>query len=422
MRFKDFLKRKKAREEPSGKQIPQSPPISLRPSIWQYWRRGDYTLQNSEMIFAAVTRISNALSAMPIQLYQNTKFVENEINDLLKYEPNPNMTSSNFFKTMEACRCTYGNCYALKVLDVDMQIVRLDVLDPSRVTPIFNDTDGELWYRIQAENKKELIVHSWYVIHVPFISTNGYIGVNPVSVLLNTLQYADDIKHYSRDQLEKGINAAVVLEAPAQLGEQQRKDTVEKFIEVYKETGGNILLLESGVTAKALNLSPVDNKLFEVEKITRSKVAMVYNIPPNMLGDYSDSKFSTMEQQNLEFLTLTMLPIVTAYEQELTRKLVPLEERKRGVHFRINIKAMQRADAKTTAEVNASAIRSGYRSPNDIRSDNGEPEIESGDTYFVSRDLLPLEFVVKNPEGILKNGATSAGKEGENDEQDKEKS
>ena len=179
-----------------------------------------------------------------------------------------------------------------------------------------NSDTEELWYKITPETGRELYVHNYYVIHIPFISTNGYSGISPVSVLHEHHRVCGKYKKFSVKQLEQGVNAAVVLEAPANLSEPQKVDMISDFMDTYKKTSGNILLLESGVTAKSLNLSPVDNKLFEVEKITRSKVAMVYNIPPHLLGDYSDTSFSSQEQQMLEFLMLTMLPIVVAYEQE----------------------------------------------------------------------------------------------------------
>ena len=70
---------------------------------------------DSELLFSAVSRISNALSAMPIQLYRGTSPVKNDLNDLVGFSPNPNMTSCQLVKTLEACRCTAGNCYGLKL-------------------------------------------------------------------------------------------------------------------------------------------------------------------------------------------------------------------------------------------------------------------------------------------------------------------
>lgn len=371
------------------------------------WLRGDYTLRNSELLFAAVSRISNALSAMPVRLYQGPKPVEDDLNDLVSFAPNQNMTSFQFFRSFEACRCTSGNGYALKCLDERGNLERLDLLDPSRVTPQLNKDDGTLWYLIQPEHGEAFYLHNWYVLHVPFLSANGYTGVNPVAVLFDTLSYSENIQAFSVKQLEQGVNAAIVLEAPANLGEGQKQKMIDDFMDTYRKTGGNILLLESGVTAKSLNLSPVDSKLFEVEKITRSKVAMVYNLPPHLLGDYSDTSFSSQEQQMLEFLMLTMLPIVTAYEQELDRKLLSRERRKQGYHFRFDMDAILRADAATQAEVDYKAVRSAWKTPDEIRASRFLPPYADGigGEPMISQDLATLRYTVRDKPKIAANHA-----------------
>jgi len=257
--------------------------IARRPQrIWYpHWLRGDYTLRNSELIFAAVSRISNAFSAMPIQLYRGSKPVFDDLNDLISFHPCNLMTSCQFFKTMEACRCTAGDCYALKIFGPGDTLPHLDVLDPSKVKPIIEKEKRELWWKITPDEGLEMYVHDFYMIHIPFISTNGIGGISPVSVLFDTLKYADSIQEFNSKQLEQGVNSAIVLEAPSNLGKDQKVEMINDFMDTYRKTSGNILLLESGVKANNLNLSPVDSKLFEVERITRSKVAMVYNLPPH---------------------------------------------------------------------------------------------------------------------------------------------
>lgn len=383
----------------------------IRKSWLPHWLRGDYTLKNSELLFSAVSRISNSLSAMPIQLYKGSAPMYTDLNDLISFSPNPNMTSCQFFKTLEACRDTSGNAYALKIFSTNGIIERLDILDPSRVQPIMETDSRELWYKITPERGREFYVHGFYVIHVPFISTNGYSGVNPVSVLYDTLSYSESIQTFSVKQLDQGVNAAIVLEAPANLSEPQRKDTVKAFMRTYKETSGNILLLESGVTARSLDLSPVDTKLFEVEKITRSKVAMVYNIPPHLLGDYSDTSFTSQEQQMLEYLQLTMLPIVTAYEQELNRKLLTKTQRKKGYHFKFDMDAILRADAATQAEVDYKAVRSAWKTPDEIRQNRNLPPLPNGigKKAMISQDLATLEYTVNQKPAVLA-GTTMSGK------------
>lgn len=66
----------------------------------------------------------------------------------------------------------------------------------------------------------------------------------------------------------------------------------------------------------------MDTKVFEVEKITRSRVATVYNLPVQMLGEISGTSYSSMEQQAMDYVQNTLIPIVRQYEQEFNRKLL----------------------------------------------------------------------------------------------------
>ena len=105
----------------------------------------------------------------------------------------------------------------------------------------------------------------------------------------------------------------------------------------------------------------------------------------------------------LEFLQLTMLPIVTAYEQELNRKLLTSEERAQGYHFRFSMDAILRADAATQAEVNYKDIRSATRTPDEIRAQRGDPPLPNGigSVAMISQDLAPLEYTVNEKPKVL---------------------
>jgi HK97 family phage portal protein len=130
---------------------------------------------------------------------------------------------------------------------------------------------------------------------------------------------------------------------------------------------------------------------------------MVYNLPPHLLGDYSDTSFSSQEQQTLEFLTLTMLPIVTAYEQEFNRKLLTKEQRKNGYHWVIDMEEILRADAATQAEVDYKAVRSAWKTPDEIRSKRNMPPFPGGigSKPLVSQDLATLEYTVNEKPKVL---------------------
>ena len=158
----------------------------------------------------------------------------------------------------------------------------------------------------------------------------------------------------------------------------------------------------------------MDSQLLDVERITRNRVATVYNLPPHLLGDYTDTSFSTAEQQMQEFLQLTITPIVQQWEEEFNRKLITPEDYAEGYRFRFDLNTLLRADRKTTAEMHQMAIRGGWRKPNEVRESEGLAPDPMGNELMSSRDLIPLRVPVEHPEMLLGGAAAAddnAGKE-----------
>ena len=116
----------------------------------------------------------------------------------------------------------------------------------------------------------------------------------------------------------------------------------------------------------------------------------------------------------LEFLTLTMLPIVTAYEQELNRKLINTASRRRGWHFKFDMDILLRADASTQAEVDYKGVRSGWTTVDEIRARRNLPPLPGGvgSKALVSQDLATLDYTVNEKAKVLAAGKNqAAGKE-----------
>lgn len=358
--------------------------------------RGDYTLSTSEAIYAAVSRISNTMAMLPIHLYRGrVKMLNDPRERLVSYMPNATMTPFVFQQTMEAFRNTEGNAYALLVPDeTDTRITRLDVLDAAQVTPMRDKDTREMFYSFTLEDGTACMVHSSRMIALHHMSANGEKGVRPIDVLRGTLDYNRAIKEFSLTQLQ-GVNTGVVLNIPGTgLSEDRKKTVIEQFLKSYQASGGKLIVLEGGITATTLTQSPVDSKVLDVERITKNRVATVYNIPPHLLGDYTDTSYSTAEQSKQEYLDLTILPIVKQWEDELNLKLLTWRERTEGYQFQFDVSAMLRADMATMAEKHQKAIRGGWMKPNEVRERDGLPPDPDGDVLLISRDLQPLRMAM----------------------------
>jgi HK97 family phage portal protein len=310
---------------------------------------------------------------------------------------------------MEVMRNTEGNGYALKVPDKLGAIQRLDILNPAMVQPR-RDAEGNVWYEITMDDGERALCPGFMVIALKHMSANGIRGIRPIDVLRKSLDYDTQVKELSLDQLD-GVNHGIMLTVPnTGLTQDQKDDVVDRFLETYEKSGRSVVILEGGLTATNFDAPVVDSQVLDVERITRNRVATVYNLPPHLLGDYTDTSFSTAEQQMQEFLQLTIMPIAEQWEEEFNRKLLTPEDWAEGYRFRFDTSSLTRADVATTANKHQMAIRGGWLKPNEVREVECLPPDPHGDELMSSRDLIPLRIAMDHPE-LLLGGGNSAGKE-----------
>jgi HK97 family phage portal protein len=365
-----------------------------------FWGKPGGALADNETIFAAVTRLSNSVAVLPVKLYKNFEPLYSPLNDIVSSAPNRNMTSFGFMRLLETHRNTYGNGYALKMYDRFFNLESLLVLDPTRVDPVVEESTQELWYMVRGD-KGTYYVHNMDMVHISHIQTyqNGYKGISPIDVLRGTINFDTAVRKFTLDQLDSSIKASFILKMATHIGKEKKAEILQNFAEFYRQNGG-VIIQEAGVEIKDINRNFVDSKVFEVEKITRSRVATVYNMPVTMLGETDGASFSSMEQMSLEFVTYTLLPIVRQYEQEFNRKLLTPQERRQGLYFKFSVGALLRGDMQTRGEFYFKMIRSGVFKPNEARAWEELPPENGGEKLYISGDLYPIETPIDQRKGV----------------------
>ncbi len=353
--------------------------------------RASNTLATNETIFAAVSRLSNAVGCLPLKLFNNfVPVMDHFVADLLVHSPNPNMNGFDFLRTLEAHRDTFGNAYALKEYDSRYQPCALWVLDPNRVKPVLEKTTRELWYEVDADDGR-YYVHNLEMIHVKHIHAVGYAGISPIDVLKNTADFDVKVKEFSLDQIDSAVKASFLLKMATNLSDERKRRVLESFQRFYQENGG-VLIQEQGVDIKEIERKFIDTKVFEVERITRTRVASVYNMPAHLLGETEGVNYNSMEQMTLEFVQTTLVPIITQYEKEFNRKLLTQAERKSGYYFKFNLNSLLRGDMQTRGEFYFKGVRTAVFTPNECRAWEDLPPKEFGDKLYISGDLYPIDM------------------------------
>lgn len=380
-------------------------------SAWQgrtFWGIDNSQLATNETIFSVITRLSNTLSSLPLKMYQNFDVVNDSISDLL-IDPNTNMSGWEFINKLEVSRNEHGNAYAVILRDHRMQPISLLPLENDIVTPLIDNETNELWYEVRG-NSETRYVHSMNMLHLKHITgSNRVEGISPLKVLKNTLQYDKAVQEFSLSEMEK--KESFLLEYGANVSEEQQAQVVANFKRFYAENGG-ILFQEPGVKIEKLQRNYTSSDTATSEKITRTRVANVFNVPLSFLNEQA-SGFASNEQLMTQFVQMTLTPIIRQYEHEFNRKLLTKAQRKQGFYFKFNVNGLLRGDTSARTAFYQMMIRTAGMTPNEVRQLEDLPpsELEQANELLISGDLYPLKTPINE-----RNSSKSSGG-GEKNEQ-----
>lgn len=343
-------------------------------------------LNTNENIFSAVSLLSNALASAPISVYKDYEKLkprENDLARLFEYGPNNFQSTFQFIRLMETLRNTKGAAYAIKEYGFNNRLERLWVMNPDNVTPQMEKDSRELYYAISKDGAINY-VHSSHIIAVNYVTTDGYTPISPLDVLRNTVDYDREIKEFSLNQMKDGLKANLVIKLQAKLNEEDLANYNE-MINRFKSNG--ILYVDSGKEFQELKKSSfIDPNVAAVEEITVERVERVYTIQGKLTG-----KATNVE--DLLYLKDSILPTARMYEQEFTKKCIPNTERDEGIKVKISLNGFARADMKTRGEFYFKGVRTGWFCPDEVRALEDMPPIKGGDTYYVSKDLIPVDMI-----------------------------
>lgn len=374
-------------------------------------RRADWIGNQSEAVCAAAARMANTLASAPLHLYKKQEVQwEHSLEKLVRFAPGPGWNAFAFVRDMEYSRDTVGRAYAWVLRDDNRRPLEIRYLEAGRVQTLKALETGDVWHRITLTDGRGGYIHDSDMVYLTWLSNAG--SISPVSVLRGTLEYDAQIKEFSLKQLD-GVHDVILISAPSNMSKEKKENAVNEILATYRATGKSALLLDSGMTASTLSGSPVDPKVLDVDKLTKSRVAGVYGMQPYLLGD-GTSNMVNNEDLMQNFLSLTIVPAMAQWEAEMNKKLLSASLWSEGYAFRFDSTDLSRANTQVLADKYFKGVRGGWMKPNEVRKREGLPPDDNGDELLSSRDLMPLHLIVNEPEKLLNGAQGIRNGEGEN--------
>ncbi|MBV2197454.1 phage portal protein [Bacillus velezensis] len=138
-----------------------------------------------------------------------------------------------------------------------------------------------------------------------------------MDVLRGTLNFDTEVRTFALEQMD-GAKLSFILKLEANVNEEKIDKMRESFQTFYRDNGG-VIIQEAGTELKELEKQFIDKSVFDVDKVTRSRVASVFHLPLFMVGE-SDGNGVTQKTEELysNFVKVRFFPSSDIMKPNLT--------------------------------------------------------------------------------------------------------
>lgn len=381
-----------------------------RVTAWSYAgaRPSLFNSRSKPMLLSTVYRcvdlISDSVAVLPLKTYNlDAQGFKAEAKDhpayyLLDMEPNDDMSRFVFFKTLMASVLLTGNGYAYIERDAQLRVQQLIYIPSVNVSiEWITDHAGIMRKRYRVTGFKDL-VDPRDMIHVLNFSYDGIIGVSTLEHARQTIGISTSTEEHAEGFFKSGASLSGVLSVEGARLSKEQKDQIYKTWEERTNpvTGhpNGIAVLEGNMKYQPISINPRDSQFIESRQFNVVDICRFFSVSPVKAFDLSKSSYSTVEATQLQYLTDTVLAVITKIEQEINRKVfLPSERGKVMAEF--DTAAILRTDKSAQAAYWKDMANVGAATPNEIRRENNLPRIENGDKAFVQVNVQTIDNAVK---------------------------
>lgn len=313
--------------------------------------------------------------------------------------PAPWLTWFEFVGMMQMSVLLRGNGYAVILRDARGRPMALVPINPDRVA-LWEAPDGELFFMVTRAGlhemavlaKEPLLIHADDVFHLKGLTANGLIGLSPISLEREAIGLAIAQEQLSARWAGNSAQPRGILTTDQKLTPEaaQRMHDDWKRLQGGLYNVGKTAVFEAGLKWQALSMSSSDMEFLAARKFQLAEIARIFRVPLYMLGDDAhSSRGNAITQQAQEYLNYSLSTWIEMWEQRIgfTFGLDPDE-----MFVEFDVDRLLRADIQTRYAAHRISLGgTGWRTINAVRADEGEEDIEGGDTVFRPANTAPTD-------------------------------
>lgn len=375
-------------------------------------------------VYACVKRISETLAMLPLntnrELPDGGHLIDKKFRlyKQLSQKPNRWQTSYDWRLMQQAHVLLRGNSYSEITNTPGRGLNELVPMHPDRVWPIAVTPSGVEYYmfwnsppppagsRIKyqyfPQNAPMKVLLDSEVLHIKGPSINGVVGLNPIQLAQESIGLAMATEEHGARLFSNGAQISKAFKHPSKFSQEAYERLKNSLSESHSGVANahKTIVLEEGMDIASLSMTAEDSQFLESRKFQVEDIARIFAVPLILIGHSGDknSTFASAEQLMQSFMTYTMAPWITAWEQAMCDKLIY----EKDVYIDFDVSAIMRGDSQARSAYYKARFELGSISPDEIRAKEGDSPIAdgSGGKYYLMTNLLPLDLIGKDVKAV----------------------
>ena len=351
-------------------------------------------------VAAAHRILTNSFAVIPFNVFQRTgnsrKPVDDEALDrVLKQRPNLNMSPFMCRKTIMSNAFWHGWAACWNVRDEWGRVTERWPL-PSDCATIRRDPQtGLYWYDFNVDGVQRTFA-SYELSILFFESYDGIRGRGFLDLARQTVASDGMAQRYAKKFYQNGARLSGIVEVDTDANRETRARLKTEFARYASDDAFKVAVLDHGMKFTPLGLSQSDAQFIESRSFSVEEVARFTGVPKYMMQTGKEA-YNSNQQQRVDFVTDTVVPYVTQWEQEDTYKLLAQGQRAENWYIHGNVSVLMRGDDTTRAAFYEKMISNSVYNPDECRALEEKDPIPGGlgEQFLVTKNLGGLAQVLK---------------------------
>lgn len=328
--------------------------------------------------FSAVSLISDTISTLPVDCFIRVDGNRRPYRPRPSWvdQPDVDTTRQAHYGAVVTSLMVHGNSFTRVFRNKQGDVVNAVVLDPTTVEVKRNAIGQKMF--IVANEKKPLTSDD--IIHIIDLAEPGaLVGISRVAKLKDALGVATALQAYAARFFGQGATTQGIIEFPGALTQEQAKNLVEGFDSRHRgwRRGHKTGVLSGGAKYVSTSVANDQAQFLDSRRFAVEEMARAFNIPLHMLGIPDTASYASVEQNNLQFVSHTLRPILEKIEWSYS-KLLPNQ-----AFIKFNFNALLRGDLQSRMTSYSIGTQAGVMSVNDVRRLEDLSPVTDGDQYRV---------------------------------------